>query len=139
MKKKKIFLRRLLRNKPTAVSGLSGSLSLGEYGVVSTESGFLTRNQREAIRKLLARRLKPINGRYWVYINHFVDMTQKSKGARMGKGRGGFSCEKSPIRSGQILCEFSGLEDQAARKLHSSLTKKLPINTSFVYDELYKQ
>lgn len=136
MRKRKIHPRRLLRNRPLCVLGIMSSLSLGEYGIVSGEPGLLTRNQREAIRKLLARRLKPVNGRYWVFINHFFSVTQKPKGARMGKGKGGFSTDKAPIRAGQVLCEFSGLEDKAARKLFASISKKLPVNTHFVYDSL---
>jgi ribosomal protein L16/L10AE len=50
----------------------------------------------------------------------------------MGKGRGGFHCEKSPTRPGQVLCEFSGLDISVARQLHRSLSKKLPVRTKFI-------
>ena len=64
VQKRKIFLRRLLRNRPSAKSSAYGVLSLGDFGVISAEPGLLTRNQRESIRKVLARRLKPVGGRY---------------------------------------------------------------------------
>ena len=64
MRKKKIYLRRLLRVRPSATSEVYNQLSLGDFGIISMEPGLLSRNQREAIRKILARRLKPINGRY---------------------------------------------------------------------------
>ena len=132
MQRKKIFLRRLLRKRPAYSLDVLGFLPMGDYGILCLEPGFLTRNQREAIRKVLARKLKPVGGRYWVRINHFVAITKKSKGARMGKGRGGFHCEKSPTRPGQVLCEFSGLDISVARQLHRSLSKKLPVRTKFI-------
>lgn len=136
MQKKKIFLRRLLRPRASNSSPVYGVLSLGAFGVVSVEAGLLTRNQRESVRKVLARRLKPVGGRYWVSIDHFVSLTKKAKGARMGKGRGGFSDEKAPIRSGHILCEFSGVDEPVARKIHASLSKKLPVKTRIVFDAI---
>jgi ribosomal protein L16/L10AE len=54
----------------------------------------------------------------------------------MGKGRGGFSCDKAPIRPGHILCEFSGVEESIARKIHASLSKKLPVKTRFSFDAI---
>ena len=64
MQKKKIFLRRLLRESVSSSLSIYSVLSLGAFGVVSTEAGLITRNQRESIRKVLARRLKPVGGRY---------------------------------------------------------------------------
>ena len=54
----------------------------------------------------------------------------------MGKGRGGFSCEKAPIRPGSVLCEFKGVTFEAARALHASISKKLPVNTIIVPNPL---
>jgi ribosomal protein L16/L10AE len=62
--KKKSFLRRLLRSRASSSSSVYGLLPLGAFGVVSLEAGLLTQNQREAVRKVLARRLKPVGGRY---------------------------------------------------------------------------
>jgi ribosomal protein L16/L10AE len=64
MKKRKVFLRRLLRNKSALSSSIFSVLSLGAFGVVSAEAGLITNNQRESVRKVLARRLKPVGGRY---------------------------------------------------------------------------
>lgn len=52
----------------------------------------------------------------------------------MGKGRGGFSSERAPIRPGHVLCEFSGVEEPDARKIHASLSKKLPVRTRIIFD-----
>ena len=54
----------------------------------------------------------------------------------MGKGRGGFSSEKAPIRPGHILCEFSGVEEASARKIHASVSKKLPVKTRIIFDAI---
>lgn len=136
MRKKKVYLRRLLRTQPSRTMNIGYSLPLGDFGIVSSESGFLSRNQRESVRKLLARRLKPVNGKYWVNINYFIDFTKKSRGARMGKGKGSFFSEKSPVRPGQLLCEFKGIDAESARELYSSLSKKLPVNTLFFLNRL---
>ena len=129
---KKIHLRRLLRNPGTTSLDQNHLLNLGEFGIISREPGLLTLEQRESIRKLLSRRLKPINGRYWVNITYYIPLTKKSKGARMGKGKGAFLCNKAPIKPGHLLCEFMGVEEKFARELHKSISKKLPIKTDII-------
>ena len=130
--RKKIHLRRLLRNPGTTTLAQSHLLNLGEFGIVSREPGLLTLEQQESIRKLLSRRLKPVNGRYWINITYFIPLTKKAKGSRMGKGKGAFLCNKAPIKEGHLICEFMGVEEKLARELHKSLSKKLPIKTDII-------
>ena len=130
--RKKIHLRRLLRNPGSTTLEQSSLLNLGEFGIISREPGLLTLEQKESIRKLLSRRLKPLNGRYWLNIAYYVPLTKKSKSARMGKGKGAFLCNKAPIKKGHLLCEFMGVEEKFARELHKSISKKLPIKTDII-------
>lgn len=134
--RKKVHLRRLLRNPSNKSFTHNTPLSLGEFGIVSLEPGLLTLNQKEAIRKLLSRRLKPLGGRYWLNVTYYVPLTKKSKGARMGKGKGSFLCEKAPVKKGHLICEFLGVDEEYARELHKSLSKKLPVRTTIVKNAL---
>ena len=129
---KKIHMRRLLRNIGVKTMADSNRLKLGEFGIVCTEAGLVTRNQKEAVRKLLARRLKPLNGRYWLHVTYFVWVTKKSKSSRMGKGRGAFLEEKAPLKKGNLICEFLGLDEKPARELHKLISKKLPVQTTII-------
>jgi large subunit ribosomal protein L16 len=129
---KKIYLCRLFRKPGSTTLDHNLLINLGEFGIISREPGLLTIEQQESIRKLLSRRLKPINGRYWLHITYYIPLTKKSKGSRMGKGKGAFLCNKAPIKEGHLLCEFSGVEKKIARELHKSLSKKLPIKTAII-------
>tara|TARA_B110000259_G_C13943322_1_gene373700 strand:+ start:168 stop:566 length:399 start_codon:yes stop_codon:yes gene_type:complete len=101
---------------------------LGQFSIRASEPGFLTKNQIEASRKILARTLKKVNGRSWVKIQNFIPLTKKSKGARMGKGKGNFFCFVSPIKRGTILFEFQGLtEKEHLTLLVANISSKLPI------------
>jgi large subunit ribosomal protein L16 len=115
--RRKVHLRKVLR-KPVAASLMSTQvLQLGNFGAIALEPGFLTSNQKEAIRRLLARRLRPLSGRYWVSITCAVPLTKKSRGARMGKGRGGYFRDAFAVRSGSIVCEFAGVNPRIAREI----------------------
>ena len=50
----------------------------------------------------------------------------------MGKGRGSFHVDVAPFRPGAVICEFSGVDESAARKIYVAVSKKLPVRTVFV-------
>lgn len=61
-------------------------------------------------------------------MHHFITLTKKSKGARMGKGKGNFFCFVAPIKRGSILFEFQGLsEKDHLIMLLANISSKLPI------------
>jgi ribosomal protein L16/L10AE len=60
----KLHLRRLLRDSNFMVLENAQRFNLGRFGIVSCEPGFITIEQRESIRKLLSRRLKPLDGQF---------------------------------------------------------------------------
>lgn len=106
--RRKARLRKVLR-KSKAISLTSAEvLRLGGFGVIALESGFVTPNQKEAVRRLLARRFRPLSGKYWIFFTASYSLTKKSRGARMGKGRGAFSRDVFAVRSGSVVCEFAG-------------------------------
>ena len=55
-------------------------------------------------------------------------LTKKSKGARMGKGKGNFFCDIAPVKSGKILFELEGLSDKTQLDaLVVNVSSKVPI------------
>ena len=123
--RKKVHLKVFLKKK---VVNKTQSLLLGSVAIKATQPGFLTKNQIEAARKIIARTLKKVNGRSWVKVTRFLPLTKKSKGARMGKGKGNFFCDIAPVKSGKILFELEGLSDKTQLDaLVVNVSSKLPI------------
>jgi len=60
----KVHLKRLIREPQSVVLTHSNIISMGCFGIISCEPGFLTIEQIESVRKVFARHLKPINGKY---------------------------------------------------------------------------
>lgn len=106
---------------------------LGSILIKAIQPGYLTKNQIEASRKILSRTLKKVNGKSWVNVKKFIPLTQKSKGARMGKGKGTFFCDIAPIKKGSILFEMQGLTDSTLLTLLlGNLSSKLPIKIRLI-------
>lgn len=105
-------------------------VSFGEYGLKSTECGWITANQLEAARRAISHETKR-NGRVWVRIFPDKPITQKGTGT-MGAGKGDVKGYVAVVKPGRVIFEVSGisLEDtNTALKLASA---KLPVKCKIV-------
>jgi ribosomal protein L16/L10AE len=59
-------------------------------------------------------------------------LTRKSKGARMGKGRGKFSARVARFKKGEILLEFTYLDRGVFGNWYKAFIKTLPVKTKVV-------
>lgn len=109
-------------------------LKHGNYSLAAKTSAWLTGNQLEAARKLISRNLKKSNSD-WKTNSFFIKvlpnkaLSAKSKGVRMGKGKGllkGFVCQ---IRRGRVIFEIK-TKNNIFLNLKKA-TKKFPIKTTF--------
>ena len=107
---------------------------------MSLSNNVLTLNELESIRKLLMRKLKDLNkgGKFRLFFRIFPHkmLTEKSKGSRMGKGKGGLHSWVCPVKKGQYIIEISGLfENVASLKnlIQNLCSKKLNIKVFCIY------
>jgi large subunit ribosomal protein L16 len=77
-------------------------VSFGSFGLQALESEWITANQIESIRKVLARYTKK-GGRVWIRIFPDKPVTKKPPEVTMGSGKGAVDHYVFPVRPGSIL------------------------------------
>lgn len=119
---------------------VNDSLIHGNIAIMSLSNSVLTLNELESIRKLLMRKLKDFNkgGKFRLFFRIFPHkmLTEKSKGSRMGKGKGGLHSWVCPVKKGQYIIEVSGLFEKgnSLKNLIQNLcSKKLNIKVSYIH------
>lgn len=112
-------------------------LAFGDYGLMATESLWITNRQIEAARVALTRHIKR-GGKIWIRVFPDKPMTKKPAEVRMGKGKGAPEVWVAVVRAGRIMYEVSGVPEQIAKEAFALAAAKLPIKTKFVSREVYK-
>lgn len=108
------------------------SLSFGEFGLQSTECGWIDSRQIEAARIAMTRYIKR-GGKIWIRIFPDKPLTAKPAETRMGKGKGSPDSWVAVIRPGTILYEMEGVSEEIAREAFRLAAHKLPISTKFIF------
>lgn len=103
----------------------------GRYALKSVVSGKLTFKQIEAGRKSIRRNVNK-QGNVWIRVFTSKSVTTKPIAVRMGKGKGNHSYWMTPIRSGQIIFELSGVSEIMAVKALRRASFKIPFKTNIV-------
>ena len=126
--------RKIQKGKMKGRSKGARSLFFGDYGLVAVEPGRITARQIEALRVTLSRRLKKIGA---LFLRIFPDrsITKKAAETRMGKGKGNPEYWVSIVKRERIVCEISGVDIVAAKKILKAAAYKLPIKTKFISKE----
>lgn len=102
----------------------------GTVGIRSLEAGWLTAEQIETLRRTIKRNVKG-KEKIWLRLKPFKVLTGKSRGIRMGKGKGLAKHTVFQTRAGRVLFEF----ESKTKNLHwiKQLNAKSPIPFEFVY------
>ncbi len=103
------------------------TVAFGDYGVQALAPSWITAQQIEAARTVLARSIP--KGKVWVRIFPDKPYTRKPAESRMGKGKGDVVGWVAVVKPGRILFEFSGVDEEEAKEIHRKVSAKLPIPT----------
>ena len=103
-------------------------LVFGILGLKAAESGIVNSRQIEAARQAISRKTKR-KAKIWIKIFPDLPITSKSTGVRMGKGKGQFSHWGARVRSGTILIEICGTNNDVLMEALKTGKAKLPIKT----------
>lgn len=106
-------------------------LSFGDFGLMSTESAWITNRQIEAARIAMTRHIKR-GGKVWIRVFPDVPYTKKPAETRMGKGKGNPEHWVAVAKPGLIMFELSGVSESLAEEALRLASSKLPIKTKFV-------
>jgi large subunit ribosomal protein L16 len=106
-------------------------LSFGEFGLQSTECGWLDSRQIEAARVAMTRYIKR-GGKIWIRVFPDKPLTSKPAETRMGKGKGAPDSWVCVVKPGTVLYEMEGVTEEIAREALRLAAHKLPLSTKFI-------
>lgn len=106
------------------------TVAFGEYGIQALEPVWLTAQQIEAARTVLARATP--KGKVWVRVFPDKPYTKKPAESRMGKGKGDVVGWVAVVKPGRILFEFTGVSEAEAKEIQRKVSAKLPVATKLV-------
>lgn len=106
----------------------------GDFGLQTTEPGWITARQIEAARIAMTRHIKR-GGKVWINLFPDKPVTQKPAETRMGSGKGNPEFWVAVVRPGRVMFELSGVEEDLAREAMRLAGNKLPVKCKFVKRE----
>ncbi len=128
---KKVKFRKQQRGRRGGKAQTGCTISFGDYGLKSLDSGWVTARQIEASRVAMTRFIKR-GGKIWIRIFPDKPITKKPTEVRMGKGKGAPEAWVAVIKPGRVLFEMEGVEEKTAREAMRLASHKLPVRTKFV-------
>ncbi|RJR10308.1 50S ribosomal protein L16 [Candidatus Parcubacteria bacterium] len=120
-----------IRGKATRMT----KVSIGDYGLKSLESGWITARQIESARRAIVGHIQR-GGE--VFIRIFPDKPITAKGSEMpmGKGKGAVDHYVAVVKPGTIMFEMGGVTEEIAKSSMKLAAYKLPVKTKFVSKKL---
>ena len=106
-------------------------VEFGEYGLKTTERGWITNRQIEAARIAMTRYIKR-GGKVWINIFPDKPVTQKPAETRMGSGKGNPEGWVAVVKPGRVMFELAGVSEDLARAAIERAIQKLPIKAKFI-------
>ncbi len=113
------------------------TLAFGDYGLMSTESLWVTNRQIEAARIAMTRFIKR-GGKIWIRVFPDKPLTKKPAEVRMGSGKGAPELWVAVVRAGRIMYEITGVDEKTAKEAFALASAKLPVKTKFVSRKHFK-
>ena len=108
------------------------NVTFGEFGLMTTQPGWITSRQIEAARIAMTRHVKR-GGKIWIRIFPDKPITKKPAETRMGTGKGGVEYYVAVVKPGRILYEMGGMDEQVAHDALKLAQAKLPVITRIVH------
>jgi len=118
-----------VRRKGEATKG--NYLSFGNYGLKATTAGWVTAQQLEAARRVIAKYVKR-GGKTWIRIFPHSAITNKGSQSTMGGGKGAPEYYVASVRAGAIIFEIDGILESQAKEAMELAAYKLPVKAKFV-------
>ena len=128
---KRVKRRRVHRGRMTGKAIAGSVIAYGEYGLVSTEPGWITSNQIEAARIAMTRYIKR-GGKVWIDIFPHKPVTKKPAETRMGSGKGSPEYWVAVVKPGRVMFEMAGVAEDIAREALRLASHKLPVKCKIV-------
>lgn len=125
---KRTKFRKQQRGRRKGISKKGKEIVFGDWALQALEPVWLTDRQIESCRMALTHTLKR-GGRVWLRVFPDKPFTKKPAETRMGKGKGEPDHWVCVVRTGRIIAEIGGVEEEVAKHAMKSAGAKLPIRT----------
>ena len=128
---KRVKIRKQMKGRTRGMAQRGNQVSFGDYGLQTTEPGWITNRQIEAARVAMTRHIKR-GGKVWIRIFPDKPVTKKPAETRMGKGKGNPEYWVAVVKPGRMMFELEGVPEDIARRAFALAAAKLPVKTQFV-------
>ena len=125
---KKVKHRKHQRGRMRGKAQRGNTLAFGEFGLQSTDLGWVTAREIEAARIALTRHAKR-GGQIWIRIFPDKPVTKKPAEVRMGKGKASPEYWVAVVRPGRMIFEIQGVPRNVAREALRLASHKLSVGT----------
>ncbi len=122
---KRVKRRKQHRGKIKGRATRGNTVTFGEFGLQSTERGWLNARQIEAGRVAANHYLKG-EGRIWIRAFPHKPVTSKPAEVRMGTGKGDVDRWVAVVRPGTIVYEVGGVSEAQAKVALNRIAHKMP-------------
>lgn len=106
-------------------------VSFGELGLQAQAGAWITSRQIESARIAINRHMKR-GGKVWIRIFPHLAKTKKPLEVRMGSGKGSPEEWVAVVKTGRVLFEVAGVEDEVMREALRLASHKLPIKCKII-------
>jgi large subunit ribosomal protein L16 len=131
---KKTKYRKVRKGKNEGNATRGHYVAFGDYGLQSQGNTDITSRQIESARQAMTRYIKR-GGKIWIRIFPHTPRTRKPQDVKMGSGKGNPEFFVAKVKSGTILFEMKGVDEEVAREAMRLASHKLPVKTKFVVRE----
>ena len=131
---KRVKHRKMHKGRMRGKALRGNKVSFGEYGLQTTECGWISNRQIEAARVAMTRHIKR-SGKVWIRIFPDKPITSKPAETRMGKGKGNPEGWVAVVKPGRMMFELEGVDVETAKRAMELAAAKLPVATRFVIRE----
>ncbi|HHT9153582.1 MAG TPA: 50S ribosomal protein L16 [Candidatus Hypogeohydataceae bacterium YC40] len=112
---KRVKFRKSQRGRIKGKATRGNTLAIGEYGLQSLESGWVSAEELEAGR-IASSHFLGKSGRLYIRVFPHKSVTAKPVETRMGKGKGEPEFWAAVVKPGTILYELAGVPEESARQ-----------------------
>ena len=131
---KRVKHRKTHKGRMRGMAYRGNKVSFGEFGLQTTECGWISNRQIESARVAMTRHIKR-GGKVWIRIFPDKPITSKPAETRMGKGKGNLEGWVAVVKPGRMMFELEGVPEEMARRAMALAAAKLPVATQFVARE----
>lgn len=131
---KRIRYRKQQKGRTKGLSTRGNTVAFGDYGLQTTEPGWITNRQIEAARVAMTRHIRR-GGKVWIRIFPDKPVTKKPAETRMGKGKGSPESWVAVVKPGRVMFELEGVAEDIARRAFELAAAKLPVKCRMVVRE----